>query len=58
MAEVIRVKRDGGRGFHLIAKAKYDADPGAYDLMDAAAKPDPAPVAPAPMKRTYKKRGG
>lgn len=58
MADVIRVKREGGRGSHLIAKAKYDANPDAYERMDAAAKPDQAPVTPTPAKRAFKKRGG
>lgn len=32
-AATVRVKRDGGRGHHLISKEKYDANPGDYELV-------------------------
>lgn len=32
--ERVRVKRDGPRGWHNIDKEKYDANPGAYELVD------------------------
>ena len=32
-AATVRVKRDGGRGHHLISKEKYDASPGDYELV-------------------------
>jgi hypothetical protein len=41
MSNLVRVKREGGRGHHLIARAKYEANPGAFDLLDA----DGAPLA-------------
>lgn len=34
MSEVVRVTREGARGHHLIARAKYDADPKAFVLCD------------------------
>lgn len=62
MAEVVKVKRDGPKGYHLIAKAKYDANPGAYELYDAPSPPEPVAeiVTDAPpverVKRKYTKR--
>lgn len=44
MSLVVRVKREGGRGHHLIDRAKYEADPSAYVLCDehgVALKTDP-----------------
>lgn len=42
----VRVKRDGPRGWHWIGRAKYDADPKAFELIDGhvaapAAVPNP-----------------
>lgn len=30
----ITVCREGGRGYHIISRAKYDADPGAYVVFE------------------------
>lgn len=34
MSATVRVRREGGRGHHLISKAKYDADPAAFVRCD------------------------
>lgn len=39
MSLVVRVKREGGRGHHLIDRAKYDANPDAFVLVDDEGKP-------------------
>mgnify|MGYP006876345144 FL=1 len=38
----VRVARDGSRGWHFIDKAKYEADPAAFVVVDADGKPVPA----------------
>lgn len=42
---VVKVQREGGKGWHWIDKAKYEADPGAYVLLDD----DGNPVARDPL---------
>lgn len=37
MAEVVKVKRDGERGWHWISAASYDPD--VHELADEAPKP-------------------
>lgn len=37
----VRVKRVGGRGWHYIDKAKYDADPSAFTVVGPDGSPDP-----------------
>jgi len=54
MSEVVKVKRDGPRGWHLIAAANYD--PAVHELFDApAAKAEPV-KRPAPST-AHKKKG-
>lgn len=36
---VVRVQREGGRGHHLIDKAKYEADPSAFVVCDENGQP-------------------
>jgi hypothetical protein len=36
---VVKVKREGGKGWHWIDRAKYEADPSAYVLVDETGKP-------------------
>lgn len=36
--ETVRVKRDGGRGHHIINKSVYDKNPDAYELVDEKGK--------------------
>lgn len=36
--ETVRVKRDGGRGHHIINKSAYDKNPDAYELVDEKGK--------------------
>jgi hypothetical protein len=47
MNGLVKVQRDGPRGWHLIDKAKYDANPGAYVLVGEDGKPIEA-AKPAP----------
>lgn len=37
----VRVAREGGRGWHFIDRAKYDANPGAFVVVGPDGKPDP-----------------
>ena len=48
----VKVKRDGPRGWHWIAAASYD--PARHELVDDAAPPQVAQVAP-PMPQTPRK---
>lgn len=36
---LVKVKRSGPRGWHLIDREKYDANPGVYELFDAPSAP-------------------
>jgi hypothetical protein len=36
LENLVRVKRDGGRGWHLIARETYEAAPADYELVDEA----------------------
>lgn len=53
-ANIVRVKRDGRRGWHWIAKDKYEADPSAFDLwfdpLDHDGDGKPGGSAPAPSE--------
>lgn len=51
----VKVKRDGPRGWHFIARAKYDADPSAYELFDAAPAEDMAALREAYQEKIGKK---
>lgn len=48
----VKVRRDGGRGWHLINLA--DFDPARHQVVDD----DPAPAAESISKPTYRKRRG
>lgn len=39
--DTVKVKREGGKGYRLINRAKYDANPDAYELFDAPGKAPP-----------------
>lgn len=43
MSDMIKVKRDGPRGYHWIAAENYD--PAKHELFDAPAKAEPKPGA-------------
>jgi hypothetical protein len=45
MPNTIKVKRDGPRGWHIIDRAKYDADPSAYVPFDEDGSGTAAPPA-------------
>jgi hypothetical protein len=55
MKLVVRVKREGGRGHHLISRAKYEADPSAYVLCDEHGVPLAAdPLDLADLRKQYR----
>lgn len=43
-AGTIRVAREGSRGWHFIALAKYEADPNAFTVLDDDLKPAAEPA--------------
>lgn len=47
-AGLIRVKREGGRGYRLIAAAKFN--PKVHERFDAPAPPPPPPIMPPPPR--------
>lgn len=54
MTNLVKVKRDGPRGWHLIDRAKYEADPGKYELVDQESE---LRVGKGPRGAWYVKRG-
>ena len=55
MSGVVKVRRDGPRGWHLIDRAKYDLDPSQYELVDPL--PEELRVGRGPRGAWYVKRG-
>jgi hypothetical protein len=55
---LVKVRRDGPRGWHLIARAKYDADPDAYVRVDDDGNPVKGDPDLAELRQAYSNKFG